>query len=121
MLSRENRLTKKRDFERVFKEGKTQKQGSIYLKFTPNALQYSRFGFVVGRKFSHKATIRNYLKRRLREAVKQSEGIKNGFDVVIVANQSGIKRDWESVQVAVKTLLTKTGLINLNQNDRKSF
>jgi len=82
MLAPENRLKKKKDFENVFKNGKSIKQDSLYLKYKKNNLEQSRFGIVVGKNYSKKAVERNKIKRRLREIIKE-QNVK-GLDIVIV-------------------------------------
>jgi len=88
MLSGINRLKKKRDFERVFKQGRGLREGFLSLKFIKNGLEATRFGFVVGQKVSHKAVVRNRVKRRLRDLAKVKLGdIKKGLDVVVIAGK----------------------------------
>lgn len=70
MLSGDNRLKKKKDFEYVFKKGKGFKEDFLFVKLVKNNLKITRFGFVVGYKVSKKAVLRNKVKRRLRETVK---------------------------------------------------
>ena len=85
MLLKENRLKKKKDFEKVFKTGKGYKEDFLLLKIRENNLKTSRFGFVVSKKFSKKALIRNRIKRQLRELVKlKLSKIKKGIDAVIL-------------------------------------
>lgn len=59
-------LTLKKEFERVFHEGKTFKDAKIVLYVTGNGLQYSRLGLVVSKKVGN-AVRRNRAKRLLRE------------------------------------------------------
>ena len=90
MLPVKNRLKKEKDFEKVFKTGKGFKEKFLYLKIKKNNLGVSRFGFVISKKVSKKATSRNKLKRRLRELVKiKLPKIKKGIDGTIVVNPGG--------------------------------
>ena len=70
MLRKENRVTKKKDIERIFKKGKGFKEDFLILKTVKNNLNNSRFCFIVSKKISKKAVIRNKVKRILREAIK---------------------------------------------------
>lgn len=94
MLPRINRLQKKRDFERVFKEGKGFREDFLFLKLVKNNLKFSRFGFVVSGKVSKKAVLRNKIKRKLREAVRiKLVKIKKGFDgLLVVLTEKEIKK-----------------------------
>jgi len=111
MLALKNRLKKKKDFEKLFKEGKSCKEGSLYLKFANNGLEESRFGFIVGKKFSGKAVARNNAKRKLREAVRKClEEIKIGFDVAIIVLPGFNPENFTEVEKNVKKLLQRSRL-----------
>lgn len=66
-FTKAERLTRKKEFEKVFREGKVLKNGKIVLYVIPNGLQHSRLGLVVSRKVGN-AVRRNRAKRLLREA-----------------------------------------------------
>jgi len=104
MLTRTNRLCKKRDFERVLKKGKGLKEDFLVLRMAKNDLSQSRFGFIVGKKISNKATLRNKLKRRLRELVRgKIEKVKKGFDIILIAQPGLEDRDfWELEEILNK-------------------
>lgn len=86
MLAKKNRLTKKRDFEKVYKKCKTFKGDFLILKIAPNGLPTNRFAFIVSHKVSKKAVIRNKVKRRLRELIRSN--VNNwgaGRDFIFIA------------------------------------
>ncbi len=108
MLPKENRLTKKTDFDTVFKGGKTIKADFLIAKVLKNKLSVSRFGFVVSKKVSNKATVRNKVKRRLRDAVaSELENIPKSMDVVMVTLQGIQKLEFLEIQTAVKYIFKK--------------
>ncbi len=110
MLAKINRLKKDKDFEKVFKQGQGFKQGLLYLKIRKNNLKTSRFGFVISKKFSKKAVIRNKTKRRLSEIIKTKlPEIKKGIDVVIVATP-GAENDFQGLEDVVNKLFKKAGI-----------
>jgi ribonuclease P protein component len=112
MLPKKNRLKKKKDFENVFKRGQGFKEDFLYLKALANNLKSSRFGFAVSKKFSKKATIRNKIKRRLREIVKINlPKIKKNIDGVIVVLPGLEKKDFWELEKIMEKLFTKAGLI----------
>jgi len=79
MLPKINSLKKRKDIERVFEKGKRFKEDFLILKITKNALSQTRFGFIVSKKVSKKATLRNKIKRKLREIVsKKGKKLKKG-------------------------------------------
>ncbi len=112
MLPQNNRLKKKKDFERVFKKGKGFKEDFLALKTAKNDLDDSRFGFVVSQKVSKKATVRNKIKRVLRKIIEQYLPlIKKGNDVLIVTLPGlEIKDFWEFKEVCDK-LLKRANLV----------
>lgn len=112
MLPILNRLIKKKDFEIVFKKGRGHNGDFLFLKILKNNLSYSRFGFVVSQKISKKATIRNKIKRRLREIIKLKKlEIKKGFDVILVAKPKISQIDFKTLKDELDKLFQKASLI----------
>jgi len=112
MLSGDNRLKKKKDFEHVFKKGKGFKEGFLFVKLVKNNLKTTRFGFVVGYKVSKKAVLRNKVKRRLREAIKaELPKIRKGLDVVLVADKGFETKDHKETEAVVARLFKKAKII----------
>lgn len=115
MLPPNNRLKKKKDFEKVFKQGKGLKKDFLFFKWTDNNLEQSRFGFVVGKKFSKKAVLRNKIKRRIKKIVGNKVAqIKKGIDGVFVVNP-GLKTDsFQKIEQIVNEILNKAKLLEKN-------
>jgi len=110
MLPKRNKLKKKKDFETTFKHGKGFRQGFLYLKIIKNNLDTSRFGFVISKKFSKKAVIRNKTKRRLSEIIKTKlSEIKKGMDVIIVV-MPGAENDFQELEQITDKLFKKAKL-----------
>ncbi len=106
MLPFKNRLKKEKDFKEVFEKGKDFKEDSLYLKTKEGS---ARFGFVVSKKVSPKASVRNRIKRKLREAVKKElPKMTKKADCVIVV-LPGFK-DTEKIEQRVKKLFKKAKL-----------
>lgn len=84
MLPKANRLTKKRDIERVFRKGRRAAAGVVTLSALKNHTPKTRTTFIVGRKSGLKAAGRNLLKRRARAYfISQKEKIPAGYDMVV--------------------------------------
>ena len=124
MLPKENRLKKEKDFERVFKTGKGYKEDFLFLKIVKNDLKTSRFGFVVSKKFSKKAIVRNKIKRQLRELIKlKLSKIRKGIDGIILIipgsenkplTLSGKKakgKDFWELEEIINKLFKKAGIL----------
>ena len=108
MLPKVNRLRKKKDIEGVFKKGKRFKEDFLILKTTKNTLSQTRFGFIVSRRVSKKATLRNKVKRRLREMVgKKAKKLKKGLDILLVACPGLETKDFWEIDEALNKLFEK--------------
>ena len=106
MLPKINRLTKEKDFEAVFKHGKSAKSGFLAVRVLKNNLPESRFGFVVSKKISTKATVRNKIKRRMRDAVVvQLKTISPPADVVVITMPSIVTKTFLEIKKAIEACL----------------
>lgn len=111
MLSKQYRLQKDKDFKLVFKEGKTFSSKFLFLKLRKNNLKDSRFGFILSKKISKKSTVRNKIKRRLREFIrKELDKIRTGFDVIIVPKPEIISKNCQDIDLEFEKLLEKAVL-----------
>lgn len=86
MLKKQNRLTKKKAFDRLFQNSQAKYYGNLIgVRMVTNALSYNRFGFMIGKKFCRLAVGRNLIRRRLAASVRQDlPRLKTGYDVVIL-------------------------------------
>ncbi len=84
MLPYKNRLTKKEDYEVVYRKGKPFFCQKIVINILKNTSNKTRIGVLVGSKFSKKAVDRNRIKRQIREIMQKNLiKIKPGMDLVI--------------------------------------
>ncbi len=118
MLSKINRLKKKKDFERVSKKGRSFKEDFLVLKIVSNNLKISRLGFVVSQKVSKQASQRNKIKRRLRELVRlKLPKLKKGIDGVLIACPGlGTKDLWE-MEKSINELFKKAKITPQKENN----
>ena len=115
MLPPKNRLKKKKDFEKVLKEGKGFTEDFLFLKIIKNNFEISRVGFIVGKKISKKASQRNKIKRRLREIIRLCLGkIQPGFDLVFLAKPGIEKRDFWELEEMMHKILKKGKILKIN-------
>ncbi len=113
MLKKENRLKKQKDFERVFKQGKYCKQDLIFLRVEKNDVKVSRFGFIVSKKVSKKAVVRNKVKRRMREVIKKRLlCIEKGIDVVLSAIPGLEEKSFNETETMINKALEKLKIIS---------
>lgn len=108
MLAKKHRLTKKKDFDAVFKGAKSVKEGFLVAKVLRHNTKESRFGFIVSKKISNKATVRNLVKRRLRKAVEDSiQGVAVGVDIVFITLPGIQKQEFSAVRGNIITIFKK--------------
>ncbi len=114
MLSPKFRIKKKKDFNCVFEKGKFFKGNFFYIKVCVNNLSLSRFGIIVSKKVSNRAVKRNKIKRRVRAACAQilKSGVKNGFDIIIMANPPSLSSNFRDIKKALKSILERANLLN---------
>lgn len=113
MLSKVNRLVRKKDFLQVQRFGQHFLIDDLSLAVFPNKIKKTRVGFVVGTRFSPQATTRNKMKRRLREIFRQElKKINTAVDLVVtVKRTTSRKKNYPKLQQTVEKLLQKSGLL----------
>jgi ribonuclease P protein component len=112
MLPKTLCLKNKKDFEKVFKIGSGFKEDFLYLKFAKNNLKNSRFGFVVSKKFSNKAVVRNKIKRRLRSLIEINlDKIKKGVDCIIIVRPGLEITDFWDLEKKIDKLFKKARIL----------
>lgn len=122
MLPQKNRLKSNREISQLFATGKTVRNSFLFLRYSKNDLDISRFAFSIGLKYSGKAVDRNRLKRILREGFRSSlKNIKTGFDGVFFVSKSLTperKMGSKEAAATIEALLKKAGLWQ-NKNDKQ--
>ncbi len=117
MLAKKQRLTKKKEFEKITQPGKAHYSAILMLKILKNDLAYSRFGIIVSNKVSKKASQRNLIKRRIREIIRLNlNRIKSGYDIVIIVSPKIIDQEnkvlkYQSIEKYLITAFSKAHLI----------
>jgi len=108
MLPVKNRLTKRTDFNNVYRKGAFFAEGPLSLKISPNEKKLARIGFSIEKKFFKKAVLRNQMKRLLREAFcKNLEKIKKGVDIVVFYKKNEEDPDFKTVLKLVEKIINK--------------
>lgn len=107
MLSSKNRLRKKSDINRVFRQGVRMAGNFIFLRFAKNNLNTNRFTFIISSKISKKAVLRNRIKRQLREVFKNiSFKQQPGFDFLVVAKPGIINKKFKEIKEEINGILS---------------
>jgi len=82
-LGAEKRLARKADFERLLREGTRKSRSGYTLYFMMRAEGPPRLGILITRKHAAKATVRNGIKRRIREAFRLEQAALGALDVLV--------------------------------------
>jgi len=89
-LPRDQRIRKRKDFDRVFDEGGRIAEDRFRARYLPNGLPFTRVGVAVPRKFG-KAARRNRARRLLKEAFRlRKDEMPAGIDIIFLPG-----RDWD--------------------------
>jgi ribonuclease P protein component len=104
-------LTKPVQYAYVYNEGSSWVNNLLVMKATPNALEYSRYGFSVSKRVGT-AVVRNRTKRLLREILRAIP-LKEGWDIVFIARNSAAHADYRELSATVEKLLSRARLVAL--------
>lgn len=108
-IKRQERLRRRKDFDAVFRRGRSWNNDLLVLRTLANDLDHNRFGFVTSKRVG-RAVVRNKVRRLLSEAVR-GQPLKAGWDVVISAKTSAAQANFHEINRAVIDLLAKAKLL----------
>lgn len=113
MLPRSSRLHSQSDFRSVLRRGGKITTPFFVFYYLPSRSSCLRFGFVVSTALSKKATIRNRLKRQLREITRKIlPSCKTGFDCVVICRAPAIGQKYAVLGENLTQCLVRAGLLN---------
>jgi len=108
---REERLTRRAEFLRIYKEGKKYVGRTYVLYVLDSPGQGRKVGFTVSRKVG-KAVTRNRVKRVMREVYRQCRPqLVTDVQFVLVARPAAAKLSYQEAWAAIHLLLRQGGLI----------
>ncbi len=106
MLVKKFRLTKDKDFKKVFKLGKSFSSRMFKVKTSINGFKFNRYGIVISTKVSKKAVVRNKLKRQIRTIIKNfDKEINNGVDLVIIVSPATLNQKYAFIKSEIERSL----------------
>jgi len=112
MLAQKYRLSKQSDFKLIFQQGKKIFGPFFIIRYLPNNLENSRFTVIVSNKISKKATVRNKIKRQLREIIRLNlSKFKYNNDIIITVLSAAVKEDYLNLEKNYLELLKKYKLV----------
>ncbi len=108
-LTRAERLSRKRDFDRVFRSGRKVRLPYLLVVYAENELGIRRIGFAVSKRVG-KAVKRNRIKRILREAFRRHKAwFPEGCDFVFVPKEEVAELSAETVARDLKRVFECAG------------
>lgn len=107
-------LKKNRDFQNVYRRGKSYANRYFVMYVLPNQTERNRLGISVSKKVGN-SVIRHHLTRLVRESYRLHEDMFNsGLDIVVIARQSAKDISYHEVESA---LLHLGGLHKIINNE----
>jgi len=94
------RLRRRRDYQRVFQEGRTEATPYFILRWRPNDRGVPRLGLQIGRRAASRAVVRNRWKRWAREVFRRHRHGWPAVDIVLVARPEMKDLSFQSFQAA---------------------
>jgi ribonuclease P protein component len=82
-LGAERRLSEKADFERLLRDGRRQSRSGYTFFISMRTAGPARLGILVTRRHAAKATVRNRIKRCVREAFRMQQADLGAMDVLV--------------------------------------
>lgn len=107
-LPKKNRLSKKKDIDRVFKNGRTVKGSSLFIKLLDSPIGYFRFAFIIPSKYLPLAVDRNRARRILSEEVRRTLILSGkSHDVIVAVFKKVTRSELDSLAKELRELLLK--------------
>ena len=103
-------IKENRDFRRIYSRGRSAVTPFLVLYCRPNGRDHNRLGITTSTKLGC-AVVRNRVRRRLREVFRlASPGLKQGWDVVLVARARTAKAPYQRLTAAFDRAAREVGL-----------
>ena len=80
-------LHSSKEFEQLLKGGKRVSLNNFDIIFKANNFSYPRMGYIVSKKISAKAVVRNRIKRIFREYFRQNKQFFGSNDIIFICNK----------------------------------
>lgn len=105
-------LKKNRDFQNVYKNGKSKANKYLVMYVLENQLDSNRLGISVSKKVGN-SVIRHHLTRLIRESYRlNKEMFNSGLDIVVIARESAKERKYKEIESALLHLGKINGILN---------
>lgn len=117
MLKSDNRLKKRKEFAYLYNNGSAKHTPNLTLVYLPTRHRSLKIGFSVAKKIG-KAHIRNLIKRRLRNIVRELVPcLPNDFNMVFIAKPGIENCTYSNIKEQVSLVLKKAGFLNVDSKN----
>jgi len=96
------RLTRAREFGRVFRRAVKSTDDCFTLLAAANQLGHPRLGLAVSRKHARRAVARNRIKRVVRESFRLHQDVLGGMDIVVLARPDTEHKTSEQMHASLR-------------------
>ena len=110
-MLRENVLRRKEDFNLIYKKGKSTGEKYVVVFVLKNSLGFNRIAYLASKKVGNSVR-RNRARRLMRESVRQIDGIKEGYDIIIIARNTINDRKCADVKKSIEAAMRRLKLIS---------
>lgn len=118
MLKKIYRITKDKEFQAIYRRGRYQSTALFSIHYLPSKRNLTRFGIVISKKITKKATERNLLKRRVREIARELQPkIIGKYDIVISIKKPVLEKDFNELRKSIISSFEKANLLNHENNN----
>lgn len=114
MISKKSRFVGNRAIERVYKSARPLRAGAFNIRVKKSNIEGYRLAVVVSKKVSKSAVVRNRIRRRVFEYVRQNIAVtpeSSGQEIIItVFEESTANIEFKELAKQLKNLFEKTGI-----------
>ena len=111
-------MTSGNDFKRILKKGQRHKTKEFNLYYHANGLGYARLGLSISKRVSNKATVRNKIKRIIREVFRCNADLLFPADYFFNVKPNSNMKGLGPIKSAVAYSLDKKKICNITMNNQ---
>ena len=112
-------LKKNRDFQNVYRNGKSKANKYLVMYVLENQLDSNRLGISVSKKVGN-SVVRHRTTRLIRESYRlNQDNLKTGYDMVVIARQTAKGKDCHTIESAFLHLVDLHHLRRVEHNWRR--
>ena len=99
------KLKNAEEFSAVFNFKKRLSSPHIYFHYAPNSRFHPRLGFIISNKIEKLSVRRNYMRRLLREILKQQLSAEAPFDIIVRVHKAFSRKNINQIDNEVRNLI----------------